>query len=98
MAGFYAFNPTYGSTQTLTSAATSASVQMPAGTKSVRVANTGANIAYFRIGSGTQTATTADCFILPNTIEIFTKSQDATTFAHISPSGATLVIVLGEGL
>jgi hypothetical protein len=98
MALDYAFTPAYGSTKTLTSTASSASVQMPAGTKNIRVANTGANIAYFRIGNGAQTATAADCFILPNTIEIFTKDHDATTFAHISPAGATLVIVLGEGL
>jgi hypothetical protein len=98
MAIDYAFNPTYGSTQTLTAGVASSSATLQPGTKNIRVANTGANIAYFRIGKGSVTATTSDCFILPNTIEIFTKDNDDSVFAHISPAGSTLVITLGEGL
>jgi hypothetical protein len=98
MAVRYAFNPAYGSGQNLTANATSQSVTIPAGTKSIRIVNTGSNPAQVRIGKGTQTATTADLHIMPNTIEIFTKDQDDTTVAYISALGTTLNIMLGEGM
>lgn len=98
MAIDYAFNPTYGSTQTLTPGAASASAALQPGTKNIRIVNTGSNPAQVRIGKGTQTATTADLHLMPNTIEIFTKDQDDTTVAYISALGTTLNIMLGEGM
>lgn len=98
MAIKYAFNPAYGTGQNLTAGAASASVQVPAGPKSIRIVNTGTtNPAYVRIGSGAQTASTADLLIMPNTIEVFTKDMDHTTVAYISASGTTLNMILGEG-
>lgn len=99
MAIKYAFNPAYGSGQNLTATASSQSVTLPAGTKSIRITNTGAtNSAYVRIGKGAQTATTADLLVMQNTIEVFTKDMDDTTLAYISASGTTLNFILGEGM
>ena len=91
------FNPVYGSGQKLTAAAASASVTISKGTKQFRVCNTGANPAYLRIGSGEQTATSADLYIEAGAIETFTKFQDAETLAYISAAGTTLNVILGEG-
>lgn len=93
------FNPAYGSTLTVTPGAASANVAIDTRreSKNLRILNTGANIAYVRVGSGAQTATAADFPIAPGQASTITKDQDHDNLAHISPAGTTLVITRGEG-
>ena|SRR5690242_20688997 len=94
------FNPQYGSNQVLTAAASSASASIDPNCKQLRVVNTGANKAYFRIynsGDGSQNATTADFAIMPNMASTITKFQDHNAIAYISASGTTIEIMTGEG-
>lgn len=91
------FMPSRGKNQTVTAGATSASVSVNDKNKSVRFVNAGANICFVRIGTGAQTATTADTPILPNTSLILQKQTDDDTIAYISAAGTTLHIQTGEG-
>lgn len=91
------FKPHYGSNQIVTPAAASANVTITAADKSVRIVNTGANIAYFRIGEGAQTATTADVAIPAAASIIVQKGITDNNIAHISAAGTTLQIMTGEG-
>lgn len=50
-----------------------------------------------RIGTGAQTATTADTPVLPNSSVVLGKAQDEDTVAYISAAGTTLNIQSGEG-
>ena len=92
------FNPRYGSTQSLTPGAGSASVVIDTqqASKQVRIANTGSSTAYVRIGSGTQTATAADYPVPAGNVSIITKDQSHDQLAHIG-AGAALLVTLGEG-
>lgn len=91
------FCPRYGSGQTLTSAAVSATASLPKGNKQIRIVNTGSNPAYVRVGNGALTATTADLYLVAGTIETFTVDQEHDVIAHISPLGTTLNVINGEG-
>lgn len=91
------FIPHRGTNQVVSPAAASASVDIPAGTKSVRFANSGSNICYVRIGAGTVTASTADSPVLAGTSLILGKFQDDDQVAYISAAGTTLNIQPGEG-
>jgi len=91
------FMPTRGKNQIVTAGAASASVSVNDKNKSVRFVNAGANICHVRIGTGAQTATTADTPILPNTALVLQKQTDDDTVAYISAAGATLHIQTGEG-
>lgn len=91
------FNPSRGANQVVSPAAASAQITYGKGNKSIRFVNSGANICYVRIGTGTQTATTADTPVLPNSALILSKAQDEDTIAHISAAGTTLNIQSGEG-
>jgi hypothetical protein len=98
MAIWRPFNPQYGANQSVTAAGTSASITIDANSKSVRVVNTGStNVAHFRIGTGAQTATAADCPILPGESLIVSKAEGQDTLAYISGSGTTLQVQTGEG-
>jgi hypothetical protein len=98
MAIWRPFNPQYGANQSVTAAGTSASITIDANSKSVRVVNTGStNVAHFRIGTGAQTATAADCPILPGASLIVSKAEGQDTLAYISGSGTTLQVQTGEG-
>jgi len=92
------FAPSYGSGQPLSVTNTSQSLTLPSGTKSVRVVNFGAtNELYFRIGSGSQTATVADCAVLPNSELIVSKDEAIQTFAYITASSTTSgQVMVGE--
>ena len=91
------FMPDRGANQVLTAAAASASATISTQAKSVRIVNSGTNIAHVRIGQGAQTATTADTPILPGTAVVLQKQMDDGTLAHISASGTTLHVQTGEG-
>lgn len=86
-----------GANQVLTPAASSASVALAKGTKSVRLVNVGAAICHVRIGTGAQTATTADTPIRAGSEVVLTKADDDDTMAHISATGTTLHVQTGEG-
>lgn len=91
------FNPQRGANQVATPAAASASVAINAVSKSVRLVNSGANICHVRIGTGAQTATTADLPIRAGSEVIVNKGDGENTLAHISANGTTLHIQTGEG-
>lgn len=91
------FMPTRGKNQVVSPGAASASVSVNDKNKSVRFVNSGANICHVRIGTGAQTATTADTPVLPNSAVILQKQTDDDTVAYISASGTTLHIQTGEG-
>lgn len=99
------FFPVYGTNQVLTAAATSSAavaIDPQGNNRQVRIVNTGANIAYVRIGPSTlPAATTADLAIPPassvgNTV-IVSKDPMHTHIRHISAAGSTLQVMLGEG-
>lgn len=92
------FAPHYGSTQTVTPAAASASVTLSMQDAQVRILNTGANIAFIRVGSGSVTATAADFPIAPGQAATITKGVNSDVMAHISAAGTTLIITTGNGL
>lgn len=91
------FCATRGSNQVTTPAAAAASVSIAAVSKSVRLVNSGANICHVRIGTGTQTATTADTPIRAGSEIILRKGDGEDTLSHISAAGTTLHIQTGEG-
>jgi hypothetical protein len=91
------FCPQRGANQVTTPAAASASIAIDAVAKSVRLVNSGANICYVRIGTGTQTATTADMPVRSASEIIVSKGDGENTLAHISAAGTTLSVQTGEG-
>lgn len=91
------FNPNRGANQVLTPGVASASVVLDPVSKSVRLVNTGTNICHVRIGSGSQTATTADLPIRAGSEIIVTRGSEENTLAHISAAGTTLHVQTGEG-
>jgi hypothetical protein len=95
------FQPQYGSCQSITPAAASASITIGRGNKSIRVRNTGTtNPMFFRTGraaDGTVTATATDMPVAPGETVIIEKSQDHDTLAHISAAGTTATVIAGEG-
>lgn len=91
------FQPIRGANQVVTPAGTSASVTVDKVAKTVRLVNSGANICHVRIGSGAQTATTADIPIRSGSDIDIQKGDGDDTVAYISASGTTLHIQPGEG-
>lgn len=91
------FNPKRGANQVTTPAAASASVSIDAVSKSVRLVNSGANICHVRIGTGAQTATTADLPVRSGESLVVSKAEGEDTLAHISAAGTTLHVQPGEG-
>lgn len=91
------FQPVKGSNQIVTPSTTSASTAINAVNKSVRFVNSGDNICHVRIGSGSQTATTSDIPLLPQSSLVIGKGGGEETIAYISPFGTTLHIQSGEG-
>jgi len=85
------------SNQVVTPAAASASVSLNQQDKAVRLVNTGANVCYVRIGTGAQTATTADVPVRSGSEVILRKKNGDDTLAHISAAGTTLNVATGEG-
>jgi hypothetical protein len=91
------FQGARGANQVTTPAAASASVSIDAKAKSVRLVNSGANICYVRIGTGAQTATTADLPVRAASEVVVQKAEGEDTLAHISAAGTTLNVQTGEG-
>jgi predicted Fe-Mo cluster-binding NifX family protein len=92
------YNPRRGANQPVTAGAASASITLDASAKSVRIVNVdAANVAHIRIGTGAQTATTADMPVRPNSEIIVTKGDGENTLAYISAAGAALHVQTGEG-
>jgi hypothetical protein len=95
--GSMIFMASRGSNQVVTPGAASASVTIDKVAKAVRLANSGTNICYVRIGdSASGAATTADIPILPGTTLVVRKGDGEDTVSHISASGTTLNIQTGE--
>lgn len=91
------FQPQRGANQVTTPAAASASVTINAVCKSVRLVNPGTGICHVRIGTGAQTATTADLPVRAGSEVIVSKADGEDTVAYISSAGTTLHIQPGEG-
>ena len=91
------FAPTYGSGKTLTAGVASLTTSVHEDAKSICITNTGANIAYVRIGNSSSVATTADYPILAGDQAIITKTQGDNTLAYISAAGTTLHVMVGQG-
>lgn len=95
------FAPDYGNTQTVAPAASSASIVIGKGNKTIRVKNAGAtNVGYFRIGlstNGTITATASDMPVYPGETVYVSKDDTWDTLAHISAAGTTFAVTPGDG-
>lgn len=91
------FQPLRGGNQVITPALASASIDIDAQCRSVRLVNSGANICHVRIGEGAQTATTADLPVPAGGSIIVSKAPGEDTLAHISAAGTTLHVQPGEG-
>lgn len=91
------FQPTYGKGQVVTPAAGSANITIGKGNKNLALTNLGAAVCYVRVGTGAQTATTADYPIPPGGQVVIRKAEDDDSLAHISATGTTLSVIPGEG-
>lgn len=90
--------PSYGTGQTVSPAAASATTPLVRGTNQLVLTNLGAGICYIRVGtSGMPPATVADYPIPAGAQVVITKGQDQDTLAHISAAGTSLHIMNGEG-
>ena len=91
------FTPAYGTNQVVTPGAVSAQVAIGKSDLSVRLVNTGANVCYVKIGTGTLTASTADLPVRSASEVIVRKADGHDALAYISAAGATLNIQTGCG-
>ena len=91
------FSPHRGANQVVSPAVASASVTIDKSARSVRLVNSGANICYVRIGTGAQTASTADMPVRSAESVVVAKGDGEDTCAYISAAGTTLNIQTGEG-
>ena len=94
------FCPGYGSGLTVTPNVASASSTLAFDSTGVVLTNLSTTItAYVRIGTGAQTATTADYPLLPGTQVSLSKARGERTVAYIAPGGAgSLHIISGRGV
>lgn len=93
------FQPNYGSGVTVAPTASSASSSLGNGSENVTLTNLGSVTVYVRIGTGTQTATTADYPVLAGTQVSLSKARSDTTVAYVTASGTgSLHIIAGRGL
>ena len=94
------FQPSYGNGITVAPTGTSASSTLGVGSQNVVVTNLSSTVtAYVRIGTGAQTATTADYPVLPSTQISLSKDRTDNTVAYITGgSTGSLHIIAGRGL
>lgn len=99
MSALQPFNPKYTSGQNVAPAAASGFITIGKGEKQVRLVNTGAAACQVRLGTGgaALVATAADFHLPAGATEVITKDQDHDTLAHISATGTTLNVMVGEG-
>lgn len=95
------FQPKAGSNQILAATPASAIATLDRSNNQVRVLNSGAGKAYFRIFDSRATpgavATTADYPILPNASATVSKGLNQDSIAYVSVDGTTLEVMTGEG-
>ena len=94
------FQPSYGNGITVAPTGTSASSTLGVGSQNVVVTNLSSSVtSYVRIGTGAQTATTADYPVLPSTQISLSKDRTDNTVAYITGgSTGSLHIIAGRGL
>jgi len=74
---------------------------VPFGTRAFRIVNSGSDMTFieFSFTGGAAAATTTSMPMLPNTVEVFTVTNDQTIIRVIGAAGGnTLYITPGEGL
>lgn len=91
------FAPNFGSNAVATPGASSASISIAPNDNCVRLVNTGANVCYVKVGTGTIAATTADLPVRAGSEVIIRKALGHDKLAHISASGTTLNVQTGNG-
>lgn len=91
------FAPNYGSNRVVTAGVASASIDIERNDFTVRLVNTGSNVCYVKVGSGTITASTADLAVRAGSEVIIKKAVGADKLAYISASGTSLNIQTGNG-
>lgn len=97
------FLPHFGTNQAITPVAAASSVTLNATDKSVRIVNTHATSGFFfRFGTAAQitaqAATSADCYMRPNSDQVFEKPDGATVLSVIrSVADGTGFVMTGEG-
>lgn len=89
----FPFNGVRGGVQSITTSGTSQSVTINATSNSVRLVNTGSNPCHVRIGTGAQTATTADTVVRAASELIVRKSDGEDTVAALQITGATTLYI-----
>ena len=96
------FAPSYGSSLALSPGVASAASNIRAGTRQIRIVNTGSAIAYIRTFDSQNTpapaATSADFAIPAGMASVISKDPMHDRIAHISPAGTTLQVMVGEGM
>lgn len=90
------FAPAYTQGQTVAGGATTASIEIGKGSKSLTLTNTGAVIMYVATGDSTVEASADDYALLPLSQVSISKSGDHTHLAYIGNTGA-LHAIPGEG-
>jgi hypothetical protein len=91
------FAPNFGTNLVATPSASSATVSIAPNDNCIRLVNTGTNVCYVRVGTGTIAATTADLAVRGGSEVIIRKALGYNKLAHISASGTTLNIQTGNG-
>lgn len=94
------FSPHYGTNQVLAAGAAALTANLDPVDKSVRIINTGSNIAYVRIFYSTGIAvpaTTADFPITAGLAATITKADGQDRLSYISATGTSLQVMTGEG-
>ncbi len=98
MAAIETFSPAWGSGQVVTPGASSARVQVPAGTQSLCFTSLNTVQCYVRCGGSAVSATTADYPIPVGGQVTITRFADYEYVAYIAPAGGgSLHIMAGEG-
>lgn len=100
-----AFQPRKGSNQKVTASTTPAAITIGLGNKSLRVANAGAQVGYFRTyraAEGAENASSADTPVLPasaaSSTLVIEKPQDHDTVSYVSDTATTILhFQAGEG-
>lgn len=93
------FQPTPGSTNSISVSTSSANANIPEAGESILLTNSGSTLAYVRTGQGSSTAaTTADMPLAAGASRIITRSANHDYVAAITASSTTtLLVTAGTG-